>query len=90
MSVRKFSEIIWKQQKAKGKLIFKNYDKTHKRHVSDYQSTWKINDKKFRSAIILCGGKGTRLGSIGKKFPKTLVKIQGRDTLVYNKYFKKE
>ena len=47
MSVRKFSEIIWKQQKAKGKLIFKNYDKTHKRHVSDYQSTWKINDKKI-------------------------------------------
>lgn len=47
MSVRKFSEIIWKQQKAKGKLVFKNYDKTHKRHVSDYQSTWKINDKKI-------------------------------------------
>ena len=39
--------------------------------------------KKFRSAIILCGGKGTRLGSIGKKFPKTLVKIQGREILWY-------
>ena len=77
MSVRKFSEIIWKQQKAKGKLIFKNYDKTHKRHVSDYQSTWKINDKKFRSAIILCGGKGTTR-FYRQKFPKTLVKIQGR------------
>jgi glucose-1-phosphate cytidylyltransferase len=32
--------------------------------------------KKFRTAIILCGGKGTRLGSLGKKTPKTLVKIQ--------------
>ena len=42
-----------------------------------------INDKKFRSAIILCGGKGTRLGSIEQKIPKTLVKIQGREILWY-------
>lgn len=39
--------------------------------------------KKIRSAIILCGGKGTRLGSIGKKIPKTLVKIQGKPILWY-------
>ena len=31
----------------------------------------------YRTAIILCGGKGTRLGELGKKLPKTLVKIQG-------------
>ena len=31
--------------------------------------------EKYRSAIILCGGKGSRLGSIGKKLPKTLIKI---------------
>ena len=30
---------------------------------------------KERTAIILCGGRGTRLGSLGKKVPKTLVKI---------------
>ena len=38
---------------------------------------------KNRSAVILCGGKGTRLGVIGKKIPKTLVKIQGREILWY-------
>jgi len=30
---------------------------------------------KKRTAIILCGGKGTRLGALGKKIPKSLVKI---------------
>ena len=39
--------------------------------------------KKFRTAVILCGGKGTRLGSIGKKTPKTLIKIQGKEILWY-------
>ena len=38
---------------------------------------------KYRSAIILCGGRGTRLGELGKKLPKTLVKIQGRAILWY-------
>lgn len=37
----------------------------------------------YRSAIILCGGKGTRLGELGKKFPKTLIKIQGKPILWY-------
>ena len=46
---------------------------------------------KFKSAIILCGGKGTRLGSISKKIPKTLVKIQKkRNFMVYYKFLKKK
>lgn len=47
-------------------------------------------NNKVRSAIILCGGKGTRLGSITKKIPKTLVKVQGREILWYTiKFLKK-
>ncbi len=42
----------------------------------------KINNK-INSAIILCGGRGTRLGSIGKKIPKTLVKIHGKPIIWY-------
>lgn len=38
---------------------------------------------KYRSAVILCGGRGTRLGELGKKLPKTLVKIQGHAILWY-------
>ena len=38
---------------------------------------------KFKSVIILCGGKGTRLGSISKKIPKALVKIQKKEILWY-------
>jgi len=30
----------------------------------------------LRTAVILCGGKGSRLGSLAKKIPKTLAKIQ--------------
>ena len=37
----------------------------------------------YRTAVILCGGKGTRLGELGKKFAKTLVKIQGKPILWY-------
>ena len=33
---------------------------------------------KIRTAVILCGGSGTRLGQLGKKIPKTLVKIHSR------------
>ena len=36
-----------------------------------------------RTAIILCGGKGTRLGQLGKKFPKTLINVQGKPILWY-------
>ena len=30
----------------------------------------------IKTAVILCGGRGTRLGSITKKIPKSMVKIQ--------------
>jgi glucose-1-phosphate cytidylyltransferase len=39
--------------------------------------------KKIRTAVILCGGKGSRLGELGKKIPKTLVKVQGKPILWY-------
>ena len=29
----------------------------------------------YKTAVILCGGKRTRLGSLGKKITKSLVKI---------------
>ena len=38
---------------------------------------------KTRTAVILCGGLGTRLGVISKKLPKTLVKINGKPILWY-------
>ena len=37
----------------------------------------------FRSAVVLCGGKGTRLGVLGKKIPKAMVKIQGKEIIWY-------
>ena len=39
--------------------------------------------KNLRSAIVLCGGRGTRLGSLGKKVPKVMVKIQGKEIIWY-------
>ena len=42
-----------------------------------------INIKKSRTAVILCGGKGTRLGSITKKIPKSLVKIKNKPIIWY-------
>ena len=38
---------------------------------------------KKKSAIILCGGRGTRLGSLGKKIPKSLVKINNYPIIWY-------
>jgi len=38
---------------------------------------------KLRTAIILCGGKGTRLGLLGKKIPKTLLLVQKKPILWY-------
>ena len=37
----------------------------------------------IKTAIILCGGKGRRLGEIGKKIPKTLVNVQKKPILWY-------
>ena len=42
-----------------------------------------MTNNKSRTAIILCGGRGSRLGAISKKIPKTLVKIQGKEILWY-------
>ena len=36
-----------------------------------------------RTAVILCGGKGTRLGLLGKNVPKTLLKVHGKPILWY-------
>ena len=36
-----------------------------------------------KTAVILCGGKGSRLGLLGKKIPKTLVKIHSKPILWY-------
>ena len=37
----------------------------------------------MNSAVILCGGKGTRLGSLGKKIPKALVSIHNKPIIWY-------
>ena len=36
-----------------------------------------------RTAVILCGGKGTRLGLLGKRIPKCLVEVQNRPIIWY-------
>ena len=41
------------------------------------------SNKNIRTAIILCGGRGTRLGLITKKIPKSLVKIKGKPIIWY-------
>ena len=38
---------------------------------------------KTKSAVILCGGLGTRLGNLGKKMPKTMIKIHGKPIIWY-------
>lgn len=38
---------------------------------------------KTKTAIILCGGTGSRLGAIGKKIPKTLLLVQKKPILWY-------
>ena len=38
---------------------------------------------KYKTAIILCGGKGSRLGETGKKIPKTLIQVQKKPILWY-------
>ena len=41
----------------------------------------KFKKERYRSAVILCGGKGSRLGILSKKTAKTLVKIQKHSIL---------
>tara|TARA_B100000073_G_C23624013_1_gene529748 strand:- start:170 stop:979 length:810 start_codon:yes stop_codon:yes gene_type:complete len=38
------------------------------------------------TAVILCGGRGTRLGVLGTKIPKTLVKVNNKEILWYILY----
>jgi len=38
---------------------------------------------KYKTAIILCGGRGTRLGVLGDKKPKTLIDVEGYPILFY-------
>ena len=45
ISIKEFSEKIWKKYKATGKLIFKNQNKKYKRHVSSTQSIWKLTNE---------------------------------------------
>ena len=42
-----------------------------------------MSQSKIKTAVILCGGKGTRLGQLGRKIPKCLVKIQKRPIIWY-------
>jgi glucose-1-phosphate cytidylyltransferase len=42
-----------------------------------------MNNRKINSAVILCGGRGTRLGILGKKIPKCLIKVKGKPILWY-------
>ena len=45
-----------------------------------------MNTEKFKSGLkvcILCGGKGTRLGSLTKNIPKPLIPINGKPILSY-------
>ena len=39
--------------------------------------------KEDRTAIILCGGKGSRLGALGKRLPKSLVTVQKKEIIWY-------
>ena len=47
----------------------------------------KFKKKEYRSAVILCGGKGSRLGILSKKTAKTLVKIQKHSKDKHIRYF---
>ena len=40
-------------------------------------------NKKKRTAVILCGGRGTRLGAVTKKIPKSLVEIRNKPIIWY-------
>lgn len=42
-----------------------------------------LKNENIRTAVILCGGKGTRLGKITQKIPKSLVKIKGKPIIWY-------
>ena len=39
--------------------------------------------KNLKTAVILCGGRGTRLGSLAKKLPKSLVSVKNKPIIWY-------
>ena len=41
------------------------------------------NENKINTAVILCGGKGTRLGHLSKKMPKSLVLVKNKPIIWY-------
>ena len=41
------------------------------------------NTNKIKTAVILCGGKGTRLGHLSKKMPKSLVLVKNKPIIWY-------
>lgn len=47
------------------------------------ESLDKANQTKISSAIILAGGKGSRLGNIGKQYQKCMLPIKGKPLLYY-------
>src|SRR5215831_1369086 len=49
------------------------------RHIVD--ATFKPNRKQLMKTVILCGGRGTRLGEHGASVPKALIEIGGRPVL---------
>src|SRR5262245_10916777 len=49
------------------------------RHIT--HSTFKPNRKQLMKTVILCGGRGTRLGEHGVNVPKALIEIGERPVL---------
>ena len=42
-----------------------------------------MENTQIRTAVVLCGGKGSRLGLLGKRIPKCLVEIQNHPIIWY-------
>ena len=42
-----------------------------------------LKSKDVRTVVILCGGRGTRLGAVTKKTPKSLVRIKDKPIIWY-------
>jgi len=81
-----FDKIFQKPKKVDYEVKFKNVNFHSSKIINDLKyrifNRQDFNNKK-NSAVILCGGKGTRLGQLGKKIPKSLVKIHGYPIIWY-------
>ncbi len=82
-----FDKIFQKPKKVDYEVKFKNVNFHSSKIINDLKyrifNRQDFNNKKKNSAVILCGGKGTRLGQLGKKIPKSLVKIHGYPIIWY-------